>query len=181
MKKFFPVLFISVIFLSMLVSQMLINGQELSASRLDKNKERFSVYETQFVKLDDKTTKGKKISLKGIKKPIVIINFWASWCGPCVSEFKSLNALLEKHGDKVHVLGINNDTDKPLRAIKKTEAEYKLKFNSITDPNGKYADKFNVTKIPSSIVYHKGKVLTFADEEFDFMSKEFLSLIEDKI
>ncbi|MBT4791206.1 MAG: TlpA family protein disulfide reductase [Halobacteriovoraceae bacterium] len=181
MKKFFPAIILSLIFTVVLVSQMLINGQELSASRTEKNKERFTVYETQFSKLTKKTTKGELINLKSLKEPIVIVNFWASWCRPCISEFKTLNKLIKKFKNKVFVLGINNDTEEALKSIKKVEQEYKLAFNSISDIEGSFAASFNVTKLPSSVIYHKGKVIKFVDEEFDFMSKKFISLISDKI
>ncbi len=178
MKKFFPVIFIAGVFVSMLISQMLINGQELSASRLDKNRERYSIYENQYANLKAKTTHGKDVILKNVKNPIVIVNFWASWCRPCISEFKSLNRLIETYGDKVFVLGINNDTEEATRAIKKVEKEYKLKFESIKDTEGKYASLFNVTKVPSTIVFHDGKVLTSSEKEFDFMSDDFQNLIK---
>lgn len=181
MKKFLPAIFISFVFTLMLVSQMLINGQELSASRIEVNRERFSLYEDKFHKLKATDTKGNLINLKEEKAPIVIVNFWASWCTPCIAEFESLNKLKDKFGDKIKIIGINNDTEEPLKAVKKIESKYKLSFNSISDPNGDYAEAFNISKVPSSIVYHNGKVIKFSGKEFDFMSEEFISLLKSKI
>ena len=180
MKKFFPMVFVSVILAAMLVSQMLINGQELSASQLEGNKERYSVYENQFKKFRARDSKGELVNLNKVSQSIVIINFWASWCTPCIAEFKSLNKLIEKYGDKVYVIGINTDEDKPTKTIRKVEDEYSLKFSSVQDPNHDYASKFNITKIPSSIVYYKGKVLDFIDSEHDFSSDKFIKFLQKK-
>lgn len=180
MKKFLPAFAISFVFTALLVSQININGQDLSASLTEKDKSKFSLFENQFSTLQDTVDTGEKIDLKAIKEPIVIVNFWASWCKPCIAEFKTLNALLDKYPDKVFVLGINNDTDSPKKAVAKIKDEYSLKFNSIIDTEGNYADKFKILSVPSSIVYHKGKVVKYIKKEYDFMSEEFTSLIEEK-
>lgn len=181
MKKFFPAIFLSFIFTALMVSQMLINGQELSASRVDKNQEKYAVYENQFRKLKANSSRGTKIDLETAKEPIVIINFWASWCRPCISEFKSLNMLVEKYKNKIRVIGINSDTENSKKIVEKIEKKYSLKFESLLDEDGELASLFNVTAIPSSIVYHKGKVLGFYNRETDFMADSFLSLLNDKV
>ncbi len=180
MKKFLPAIFISLVFTLMMISQMLINGQELSASRIEQNRERFSLYEAKFHKFKAVDTKKNEIELTKIETPIIIVNFWASWCAPCIAEFASMNKLIQKYPSKITVVGINNDTDNPAKAVLKIERKYKLLFNSVIDPEGKFAEDFNVSKIPSSIIYHKGKVIKFSGKEMDFMDSDFLALIEAK-
>lgn len=181
MKKFFPAGAIFITFIALLASQMLINGQELSASRVKNNQEMYMLYENQFKVLKGKTTQGENIDLSKLKQDIIIINFWASWCRPCISEFKSLNKLIKKFGNKIFVLGINNDTKNAKKAVLKVEKEYKLAFQSMLDEKTKYSSAFNVTKIPTSIIFYKGKVLEFSKTEFDFMSNEFLALLSRRI
>lgn len=178
MKKFLPAILLSLAFTFMVVSQMVINGKELSASRVEKHKEKYSLYESEFSKLKVQTTKGSELELNKVNEPVVILNFWASWCQPCVREFESLNKLLEKFPGKVLVVGINNDTEDALKEIKKIEAKYGLKFESTSDTKNDLASKLNITKIPSSIVYHNGKVLTFSEKEFNFMDENFVSRLE---
>lgn len=177
-KKFFPVLSIIAIFSFFLVTQMILTGQGSDASLSSEHKKLYSLFESQYSKLTLKTTDGELLDLKGFKKPIVIINFWASWCRPCISEFKSLNKLIDKYGQKIKVIGINNDTEDAASKIKKIEKEYNLKFSSVLDQDGVNASRFNITKIPASIVFHDGKVIHYANKEFDFMSESFINIIE---
>jgi thiol-disulfide isomerase/thioredoxin len=181
MKKYFPLAFLSLCFTAMLVLQMAMNGRELSASKIESNKERYSVYENQFQKFKYKTSKGTLVDLKNEKTTIVIINFWASWCRPCLTEFKGLNQLIDKFGDSIKVIGINNDTDNAKKEIEKIEKKHKLKFESIISEDGGIADKFNVTRIPATIIYHNGKVIEFSNTEYDFMNEKLLALIESKL
>jgi thiol-disulfide isomerase/thioredoxin len=50
---------------------------------------------------------GKAISADGLKGSIIVLDFWATWCGPCIAEVPVLNKLQEKYGDKgVKVIGV---------------------------------------------------------------------------
>jgi thiol-disulfide isomerase/thioredoxin len=181
MKKIYPSIAIVFVFGLLMVLQMVIHGQKLTATKMEDSVERYSAFEDEFSKLKLKTTKGSVVELSKLKAPIVILNFWASWCTPCVKEFPSLNALIDKYPDKVMVVGINNDDETPKKKVKKMESEYKLKFESVVDPNGKIASSFNIKKIPAALIYHKGKIIHFSSEEFDFMGSELLAKLKMKL
>ena len=121
-----------------------------------------------------------EMGLSQVKQPLVIINFWASWCLPCVKEFVGINQLIDKFGkDKVFVLGINNDVEDPDKQIKKSEEKYQLKFSSVPDLDGRYTTLFGVENIPYSIVLYKGKLIKLSEGEFDFSNPTFLAEIKD--
>ncbi len=64
----------------------------------------------------------------------VVVNLWASWCGPCRAEFPTLQKLSARYGKKVAFLGVNSqDSDD---AAKTFLAEAPLSYPSYTDPGG---------------------------------------------
>lgn len=63
--------------------------------------------EVTFQKLD-----GSTFSLKSLRGKTVLINFWASWCGPCFDEFPSMLQLVESFDRKVVLIAVSNDADK---------------------------------------------------------------------
>lgn len=54
---------------------------------------------------------GPRVSLDSLRGRPAIIDFWATWCAPCVRQIPVLNALKDKRGDEVAVIGISVDVD----------------------------------------------------------------------
>ena len=156
---------------------MSLSGRVSNASKIGEEKSIYSLFESNFQKLDLKTSQNTQIKMSEIKQPIIILNFWASWCLPCVAEFKSLNKLIEQFSNtELLVLGINNDDENPVKAVKKMEDKYSLKFESVIDDT--LASKFMISRIPASIVFYRGKVIHYVNEEFDFSSDTFVQKLK---
>jgi thiol-disulfide isomerase/thioredoxin len=146
-----------------------------------EDKQKHSVYETNFQTLKLTTTKNTTIELRNDTSPLILLNFWASWCTPCLREFPSLIQFQEKYQGQVKVIGINGDEENPLENIKKTEAKYKLNFESVLDSNSEISNKFLINTYPVSILFHKGKVIYVNKKIHDFMDKDFLKLVDDAL
>jgi len=78
-------------------------------------------------------------------------------------------------------MGVNSDTDNPSLAIKKVYEERGLNFDSVMDPDNLLAEKFLVDEIPTTFVFHKGKLIRHENKEFDFMNEEFISNIKSLV
>ena len=70
--------------------------------------------------LEAKDVNGKELSLEAYKGKVVLLNFWATWCGPCRSEIPSLIQIQEKYKDRLQIIGMDVDDDEEqLRAFVK--------------------------------------------------------------
>jgi thiol-disulfide isomerase/thioredoxin len=54
---------------------------------------------------------GKTVTLAAFRGTPVLLNLWATWCGPCVKELPTLDALAKREGGKLHVVALSQDTD----------------------------------------------------------------------
>lgn len=64
--------------------------------------------------IDLPNTKGENISLSSLRGSLVLVDFWASWCGPCIKEQPSLLKLHNAYPEKLSIYSISMDTKKPL-------------------------------------------------------------------
>lgn len=93
-----------------------------------------------------------------LKGKVVVVDFWASWCGPCRAAFPTLQEIHTTYAEKgVVVLGISLDEDKP--DMDAFIAKMKTTFPNVRDPKGTFARKLKVEGIPTTyIVGPDGKV-----------------------
>lgn len=96
---------------------------------------------------------GKKFDLSKIDTPVVIVNFWASWCGPCVEEFPSMLKLVDAMGGKVTIVAVSMDDDeKDLRAFAKLFKVPRKGFEVLWDREKKVMNTYAVGKLPESYI-----------------------------
>jgi thiol-disulfide isomerase/thioredoxin len=88
----------------------------------------------------------------------VLVNFWASWCGPCRGEAPALEDFQRQHGGKEFtVLGIDtNDLSSDGREFAR---KYELSYPQLHDGEGKLADEFGTTGVPENfLIDPRGRV-----------------------
>jgi cytochrome c biogenesis protein CcmG/thiol:disulfide interchange protein DsbE len=90
---------------------------------------------------------GRTVSLAEFRGKPVIVNFWASWCGPCIHEFPVLKDAELKHPGLV-ILGVIYQDD--ATAAKTFAAQMSADWVSITDPDGTRASSYLVAAPPQS-------------------------------
>lgn len=116
-------------------------------------------------KIDDFTVTtfdGKTVTLSEVlkEKDMVLINIWATWCGPCRNEFPFMEEAYKQYSDKVEIIALSceeTDTDDVLAEF---VAEMGMTFNVAQDTVG-MADKFDVSAIPTSVVVDRNGTICF--------------------
>lgn len=91
--------------------------------------------------LSGSTLDGEKIDVAGLAGKVVVINFWASWCAPCLAEARSLNAVYDAtHASGVEFIGIDIRDD-PTNA-RTFQVRKKVPYPSLFDADGTLLLKF---------------------------------------
>ncbi len=101
--------------------------------------------------LSSTLTHADNLNLDSYKGKVVYVDFWASWCGPCRESFPWMKKMQQQYGkDGLVIIAINVDQDKKL--ADKFLSEFKPEFNVLFDKDGKLAEDFKVSSMPSSYV-----------------------------
>lgn len=103
---------------------------------------------------------GKRLyEVGGKRDKVLIVNFWASWCGPCEDEAPDLQALYEEYGGKVDLYGVNATKYDVARNAKLFVKEYGFTFPVLTDADGAVGDAYKVFSYPMSFVVDREGVI----------------------
>lgn len=176
--KFVPAL-ISLVFTALVAGAFLMPDKlDLLARLSSKESGQHAHYEQLFTETTFTDLEGNKIKLAEAKAPVVILNFWAAWCKPCLEEFPSLVQLRGRFDEsELLVIGINADEENQERQIAKTVEDFDLNFPIVADQNSELINKFMISGLPISIVYKNGKVEVLSKGKKDFMAEEFVQII----
>lgn len=102
---------------------------------------------------------GHKVDSSSMSASVVVLDFWAVWCGPCRKELPILETLsrsLKSQG--VQVWGISIDDDPAM--VKRWMSENHTEFQTLVDPDEKAANKFEVKALPSLVVINRSRKVT---------------------
>jgi thiol-disulfide isomerase/thioredoxin len=125
---------------------------------------------------------GKNMSMSDLKGKVVVIDFWATWCGPCVAEMPKMKKLYAEYKDKgVEFVGVSLDQpDEGLKALKAFVAKNEITWPQYYQGNGwnsEFSSGWGINSIPCVFVIDKeGKLYsTKARGQLEKMIPELLS------
>lgn len=122
---------------------------------------------------------GDTIRLSSFKGKVVLIDFWASWCGPCRTSNRQLVKLYSKYKDKgFEIYGVSFDEVKPAweKAIKKDKITW-VQVNDDSGSDSKVASRWEVYQIPTSYVMDKDGKLIAMDPDSKTLEKILKDLL----
>lgn len=183
MKKFLPLIIFVFVFGLTLAVQLglkIYKSGDHGHDHEHEHTEVYQKYEQNFLKGKFKDFDGKDIELTKINSKVVIVNFWASWCLPCMEEIPSMIALKNKFkNEDLAIVAFNADMENQRESILSTKKKMNLgdEFIIIPDTDGEILNQFDITALPVTIIYSRGRIVLHNNGPMDFNSVE----IEEKI
>ena len=124
----------------------------------------------------------QQVNLADYRGKVVLVDFWASWCSPCIRSFPWMNEMLAKYAqDGFEIIAINMDQEQQL--ADKFLQRYPNQLTIAFDPNGQVAEQYQVMGLPNSfIINREGQIVYkhvgFRLTELDKYEAEIKTLLQ---
>lgn len=121
---------------------------------------------------------GRTVSAKDFGGKVLVLNFWATWCAPCVEEIPSLNQLQTRFRDRgLVVFGISVDKDES--AYKQFVNRFRLSFLTARDPDQKINYDYGTKQFPETyIIDANGKVVNKIIGEANWTDDKMVNYVQ---
>lgn len=127
------------------------------------------------------TVKGDSLTLASFKGKVVLLDFWASWCGPCRAANKKLTKLYDKfkaQGFEIFSVSLDEDKADWQKAITKD----KMSWIQVNDPRGadaQTARSWNIFQLPTSYLINKKGDVVSVDPEGKELEESVKKLLQE--
>ena len=122
---------------------------------------------------------GKRFSLGELKGKVVVLEFWATWCPPCIPEIEHLERLRAEYtSDDLEIVAVSFDGD--LAVLREFVARRGLHWHQLCDQQagkGKLAQQYNVEQLPRSFVIDRAGLIAAKDHRRDALDQVLRDLI----
>ncbi len=120
---------------------------------------------------------GNQVALEDLRGRVVLLDFWAPWCGTCRYELPQLDSLAKKYrAAGLEVIGIS--VESPEDAVAKAVRKLDLSFTVLIDEKGTVAEAYRITHLPTAVLIGRDGVIR---KEYKGYDKSFPDLYEQAI
>jgi thiol-disulfide isomerase/thioredoxin len=127
------------------------------------------------------TVKGDSLTLASLKGKVILLDFWASWCGPCRSSNRKLVKLYAKYKAKgFEIFSVSLDESK--KDWRKAIAKDKITWLQVNDPRGwdaQTAINWNIFQLPTSYLINKNGDVVSVDPEGKELDESVKKLLQE--
>lgn len=134
----------------------------------------------QFPLIKLKPVEGASIPLENYRGKVLIINFWASWCDPCLEEIPALvNLYKDKKAKGLEIIGINVDSN-PEKIIPRFRDRFGMTFPLYTDGDNSIIEGLGITGVPFNVIVDKKFLVRKINPGFeDWQNKDTVDFIDE--
>ena len=117
---------------------------------------------------------------------LTIIDFWATWCKPCLKAIPKLNMLYSQYKNKgVEIIGINVDSPRNSAKVKPFTNAYNIKYPVLRDPNSKISRDLNISAYPTLLIVDSNMDVVYRHIGFKIgdqriIEEEIVKLLNEK-
>ncbi len=122
---------------------------------------------------------GRPVTLRGFRGKVLVLNFWATWCPPCVEETPSLNALAAAlKGRPIAILAVSIDTN--AQRYRQFLQQYHVQYLTARDPSAALPHRYGTVKYPETyIVNSRGEVVRKIVGAINWDSPQMVRYLKD--
>lgn len=169
----------------------LLASLEVKAKALELKQLRNKLIDDEAPDFTLKNLAGEEVTLSALKGKTVVLDFWATWCGPCIASFPGMQEVVTKYKDDENVAIFFVDTfedgENRLKSVASFIETNNYDFNVLIDPKtesgSKYlvADQFGITGIPSKIIIGPTGKIKFKSVGFNGSTEKTVSEMDAMI
>lgn len=124
-----------------------------------------------------KTDQGRVVSPEDFGGKVLVLNFWATWCAPCVREIPTLNELQRQFRDQ-GVVVVAVSVDKNENKYKNFLNRFRVSFDTARDPSADISASYGTFQYPETYIIKDGKVVRKLIAEQNWVSDDSIQFVK---